>query len=79
MRNIGLYANKMFSYLPVINRLPPISLIYDADDQDVTMIHEERQMFAFAGLCFVTFLALIQLVRHTCCVKVEYVRKLKTK
>jgi hypothetical protein len=41
-RYIGVHVNKVLAMLKGVNKLPPISLIYDADGKDLNLRGDER-------------------------------------
>ena len=42
--------NKVLAAIPTLNELPPISLIYDFDNNDYYLVKAERQFFCFVAV-----------------------------
>ena len=72
---IGRHVNDFLSKLVYINRVPPISLIYDWNDTDEFQFKARMQFKVFIAFCFIAALSAIQLFRVLCCKKVRRVKR----
>lgn len=76
---IGALVTKLLSFVPkFILKLPPLSMVHDAEGTDYYKLKLDRQMWLFGVASLGGIIKFINLVRYTFCLKIKYVRKQKS-